>query len=139
MPINKCNFKNSRLELLFLIYELGRKIKAISKKGNHDQALQIIILKHLEVSDFDVSKLAEMISVNISSVSESIEKLVNQKLVEKIAGVDKRSVQVRLTELGRRNITQTEKIMESHCLKGFENLSEEEVDNLLNNLNKIVL
>ena len=85
----------------------------------------------------DVTQLSGLICANLSSVSESVEKLVKAGLIQKITGKDRRYFFIHLTKKGKETLNVIKLIMRQHCIKGFSKLSDEETVNLINTLNKI--
>jgi DNA-binding MarR family transcriptional regulator len=127
-----------RLELLFLLYQKGRKIKALSKSGNTDKALQTIILRSLVDREMDVTQIAKYVCTNLSSVSELVEKLAKEGMIEKTAADDKRYANVRITEVGKSALKMTQELMKEHCISVFSSLTDQEVNSTINVLNKIL-
>lgn len=134
------NENKTRLELLFKLYEIGRKIKFLSKKGNKDQALETLILRYLSHRDMDVTELSKVICANMSSVSESVEKLEQQKLiVKKCCTKDKRKMYAQITSKGKKVLSEIEEMMNGHCISFLIGLNDDEVGLLLKLLDKVSL
>jgi DNA-binding MarR family transcriptional regulator len=140
MPNNTKTIEDNRLQLLFLLYGIGRKIKSLSKNGNNDQALQTIILRSLVDKPIDVTELSKIICANMSSVSESIDKLEKSGLIEKFPCCDdKRKYYIKLTEKGTIALRDTQEVMRLHCVKSLNNLADKEIKSLLTMLKKVEL
>jgi len=129
---------NSRLELLFVLYDLGRRIKSHSKKGNHDYVLQTLILRTISARSIDVTELSSVVCANLSSVSEVVDKMCGEGLlIKQSSDSDKRKTALVLSKQGRDLLLSTQKLMMKHCVNIFNNLNEQDIENLLITLKKI--
>lgn len=128
---------NSRVQLLLLLYSIGRKIKAVSKIQNHDQALKLLALELLNKEPMDISSLANKLYTKLSSVSELVENLKDENLVCKGCGMDKRQQVISLTKKGEEYLRSTLVSMENHCVSVFSKLEDGEIKIMIQKLNKI--
>lgn len=133
---NLTNNQN-RVELLLELYSKGRKIRSLSKEGNHDQVLKIFILSRLNKRTMNISQLSEEIYSKLSTVSETIELLHKEGLIEKECCDDKREQTIKLTHKGTQYLNETLSEMQKHCTGIFSELDDKEINILLETIRKI--
>ena len=81
-----------------------------------------------------MSQIAEMLDVSMAAISKMTTFLVNQKLITRKAGTDKRTQVIKLTPKGKSTLVKIKKYVEQKLDTGIEGLSKEEKADLLQGL-----
>lgn len=81
-----------------------------------------------------MSQIAEMLDVSMAAISKMTTFLVNQKLITRKAGTDKRTQVIKLTPKGKSILAKIKKYVEQKLDTGIEGLSKEEKADLLQGL-----
>jgi len=119
---------NTRIDFLFTLYFIGRKIKGHYKVENKDVMLSAAILHLLQKKEYTLSEMAKILYSKLSSLSEKISEMENEGLVQKVCREgDEREQYIFLSEKGKKSIEKTLSSMKLHCLEFIKNLSDSEL------------
>lgn len=80
------------------------------------------------------TQIAETLDVSLAAISKMTTSLVNQKLITRKAGPDKRTQVIRLTAKGRLTLEKVKKYVEKKIDTGIEGLSPEDKRELMQGL-----
>lgn len=131
-------------ELKLLDIEIGKRLFSIAKLKELDQPpspLQGKILKFIvenDAKEIYQKNLEERFKVSKATISEVIQTMENNKLIERIATKkDARLKQIILTDIGKKRVSEMDK-----CFKTLNNelekgLTEEEIEQFLTIIRKI--
>jgi len=133
-----------RSDLIEKIAEIRKLTSTIYKKveiesGDVSFSSIIVLLKIFkEKKDVTMSTISELTGFSNALITFSIDELENRGIVERIRGLDRRNVFVRITPRGIDFANELlEKIQETFS-KIFGNMSEEDYRDLLNSLEKSI-
>ncbi len=117
-----------RIEFLFTLYFIGRKVKSHYKQENKDLMLTAAILHVLQNREYTLSELAKQLHSKLSSLSEKITSLQEEGLIQKTGKhEDEREQFLTLTDSGKKHIKKTLGIMKLHCIEFTKELTQEEL------------
>ena len=129
----------TRVEFLFNLYFIGRKVKGHYKKENKDLMLSAAILHLLQAREYTLSDLAKIMYSKLSSLSEKVTALESEGLIKKVTKEgDEREQFISLTPLGKRKVEKTLEIMKLHCMDFVGNITNEELKRINPILKKII-
>lgn len=130
--------KADYIELFLQIYLLAEKIKSLVKVKNVNRFHDLVVLTLLLHRSATVTKLAEMLSVKPSAMSEKVHRLLKTNLVEITESTDAREKKIRISKKGK---TYWQEIMSEicqHCAQNHpESLNKTEIHTVLEILQKI--
>lgn len=130
---------DTRVDFLFTLYFIGRKVKGHYKKENTDLMLSAAILHLLQKREYTLSDLAKIMYSKLSSLSEKITTLEGEGLIKKVSKEeDEREQYVSLTALGKKRVEKTLGIMKLHCMDFAGNVTNEELKHINPILKKII-
>lgn len=109
-----------------------RKFSTQSLAG-HLTLQQFRVLKLLS-EGHGMSQIAEMLDVSMPAISKMVTLLVNQKLITRKAGADKRTQVIKLSVKGKSTLIKVKTYVESKLDTGIEGLSKDEKAQLLQGL-----
>lgn len=131
--------KDLHLEALIRLYLLGKNIKSLVKRHNHDQINLAFVLWQLQKESLSISELAKLSGIKPSAMSEKIRSMKHEKLIQEIKTNDKRKKSFFLTTKGLKRWNELKNKISSkskqHCL----GLSLDDTQKLLSILGKINL
>lgn len=128
-----------RVDFLFTLYFIGRKVKGHYKKENTDLMLSAAILHLLQKKEQTLSQLAKTLYSKLSSLSEKITAMETEGFVRKLSkDGDEREQYISLTVVGKKKIEKTLEIMRLHCMEFTKSISNEELKHINPILNKII-
>jgi len=131
---------DSRVDFLFTLYFIGRKVKGHYKVENKDLMLSAAILHLLQKKEYTLSELAKIMYSKLSALSEKMTEMEHEGLIKKVSRTgDEREQYISLTPMGMKKIAKTLNVMRQHCLKFTGNLSQEELQTVNPLLKKLVL
>lgn len=127
-----------RIDFLFTLYFIGRKVKGHYKQENKDLMLTAAILHLLQGKEYTLSELAKLLHSKLSSLSEKISSLQEEGLIKK-AGKheDEREQYLTLTASGGKQIEKTLGIMKLHCVEFTKELTQDELKQITPLLKKL--
>ena len=129
-----------RVDFLFMLYFIGRKVKGHYKQENKDLMLTGAILHLLQKKEYTLSQLAKILYSKLSSLSEKITAMESEGLIKKSNKEgDEREQCISLTALGRKNIKKALHTMKLHCTEFTHEVSDDELKQINPILKKIVL
>lgn len=128
---------SENIDLIFILYRLGRHFKAVSKVHNHDHLLSLFILRSLENSGLTNTQLAKVTAIKPSAMSEQIEKLAKAGLIRRTKASDARKLQIKITDKGKQYLANLVEMVFEHSKHYLQNLSDDELMQLINLLKKI--
>lgn len=112
---------DKRVDLLFTLYFIGRKVKGHYKEENKDRMLSSAILHILQDKDHTLSELAKILYSKLSALSEKISGMEKEGLVKK------REQSISLTPLGKKRIEKMLDEMKLHCISFIPTIAEEDL------------
>jgi DNA-binding MarR family transcriptional regulator len=119
---------DTRLDFLFTLYFIGRKVKGHYKQENKDLMLSAAILHLLGKKELTLSELAKIMYSKLSSLSEKITEMEGEGLIKKTHNEgDDREQLLSLTSVGRKSIEKTLSIMKQHCMEFTNNLTQQDL------------
>lgn len=128
-----------RIDFLFTLYFIGRKVRGHYKQENKDIMLTAAILHLLQKKEYTLSGLAKIMYSKLSSLSEKISELEHQGFIKKAAKEgDEREQYISLTVGGKKRIEKTLSVMKQYCLEFTNNLTQGELQTLNPLLKKMV-
>jgi DNA-binding MarR family transcriptional regulator len=131
--------EDTRIEFIFTLYYIGRKIKGHYKKANKDVMLSAGILHLLQKKEYTLSQLAKLLYSKLSSLSEKISAMEAEGLVKKLNKEgDEREQCISLTPAGKSKVAKMLEIMKLHCAEFTAAISNEELVHVNPILKKIV-
>lgn len=131
---------DSRVDFLFTLYFVGRRIKGHYKEANKDLMLTAAILHLLQKREYTLSQLAKIMYSKLSSLSEKITMMEADGLIKKISKEgDEREHCISLTPLGKKKIEKMLDVMKLHCMEFTKGVSDEELRQVNPILKKISL
>jgi len=129
----------TRVDFLFTLYFIGRKVKGHYKKENKDLMLSAAILHLLQKREYTLSQLAKILYSKLSSLSEKITAMETEGLIKKINKEDdEREQYILLTTMGRKKVERTLEIMKLHCMEFTKSVSNDELRHINPILKKII-
>lgn len=130
---------DTRIDFLFTLYFIGRKVKGHYKQENKDLMLSAAVLHLLQKREYTLSELAKILYSKLSSLSEKMTGMENEGLIKKVNREgDEREQSISLTTLGKKNIEKTLNVMKQHCLEFTNNVSDAELQTINPLLKKMV-
>lgn len=130
---------DTRVDFLFTLYFIGRKVKGHYKEANRDLMLSAAILHLLQKQEYTLSQLAKIMYSKLSSLSEKITAMESEGLVKKISKEgDEREQCISLTTTGKKKIEKILSVMRHHCMEFTDNISDEDLNQINPILKKIV-
>ncbi len=88
------------------------------------------------------TQMAEILDVSVAAISKMVTTLIDQKLITRKSGPDKRTHIIKLTAKGQSTLVKVKKFVEKKLDTGVEGLSRQEIDQLtlgLDVLDKLML
>jgi len=129
-----------RVEFLYTLYFIGRKVKGHYRKKNADIMLTATILHILGKEEQTLSKLSEKVYSKISSLSEKVSEMETDGLVKKMhTGDDERETTILITEKGKKYSAMIFEKMRTHCLEFTKHMSEKDVVDATNLMQKLLI
>ena len=130
---------DTRIDFLFTLYFIGRKVKGHYKRENKDLMLSAAVLHLLQKREYTLSELAKIVYSKLSSLSEKITGMEHEGLIKKNNKEgDEREQSISLTASGKKNIEKTLSVMKQHCLEFTNNVSDAELQTINPLLKKMV-
>lgn len=131
--------EDKRIEILFSLYFIGRKIKSHYKKQNEDVILDAAILMLLRKEGLTISDIAGKLYSKLSSISEKVQRMEREGFVKRQeALIDKREISVHLTSKGKRKLNIIWDTMKEHCVAFITNINDNEIQTLHSLLQTLV-
>ena len=128
-----------RVDFLFTLYFIGRKVRGHYKQENKDLMLTVAILHLLQKKEYTLSELAKIMYSKLSSLSEKISELEQEGFIKKISKEgDEREQYLSLTTEGKKRIEKTLSVMRQYCLEFTNNLTQGELQTVTPLLKKMV-
>ncbi|PIV08389.1 hypothetical protein COW57_02985 [Candidatus Roizmanbacteria bacterium CG17_big_fil_post_rev_8_21_14_2_50_39_7] len=128
-----------RVDFLFTLYFIGRKVRGHYKQENKDLMLTAAILHLLQKKEYTLSELAKIMYSKLSSLSEKISELEQEGFIKKISKEgDEREQYLSLTTEGKKRIEKTLSVMRQYCLEFTNNLTQGELQTVTPLLKKMV-
>ena len=128
-----------RVDFLFTLYFIGRKVRGHYKQENKDLMLTVAILHLLQKKEYTLSELAKIMYSKLSSLSEKISELEQEGFIKKISKEgDEREQSLSLTTEGKKRIEKTLSVMRQYCLEFTNNLTQGELQTVTPLLKKMV-
>lgn len=130
---------DTRVDFLFMLYFIGRKVKGHYKEENKDLMLSAAILHLLQKREYTLSSLAKILYSKLSSLSEKITAMESEGLVKKVSKEgDEREQYISLTAAGKKKVEKTLEIMRAHCLEFTTGVSDIELKQVNPVLKKMI-
>ncbi|MCX6732315.1 MAG: winged helix DNA-binding protein [Candidatus Roizmanbacteria bacterium] len=130
---------DTRVDFLFTLYFIGRKVKGHYKEANKDLMLSAAILHLLQKQEYTLSQLAKILYSKLSSLSEKITAMEVDGLVKKISKEgDEREQCISLTTMGKKKVEKILAVMKQHCMEFTDNISNEDLNKINPILKKMV-
>ncbi|MFZ2206564.1 MAG: MarR family winged helix-turn-helix transcriptional regulator [Microgenomates group bacterium] len=130
---------DTRVDFLFTLYFIGRKVKGHYKEENKDLMLSAAILHLLQKKEYTLSNLAKILYSKLSSLSERITAMESEGLVKKVSKEgDEREQCISLTAAGKKKVEKTLEIMRAHCLEFTTGVSDAELQQVNPVLKKMI-
>lgn len=100
---------------------------------------QVMVLRAIEsLGDVTVRKVSQEVSLSQATVTTILNRLEERGLIERVRSVlDKRIVNARLTEQGRKTLTETPPLLHEKFIERFESLEDWEKTQLLSALQRV--
>jgi len=128
-----------RIDFLFTLYFIGRKVRGHYKQENKDLMLTAAILHLLQKKEYTLSELAKIMYSKLSSLSEKISELEQEGFIKRISKEgDEREQYLSLTTEGKKRIEKTLSVMRQYCLEFTNNLTQGELQTVTPLLKKMV-
>jgi len=128
-----------RVDFLFTLYFIGRKVRGHYKQENKDLMLTAAILHLLQKKEYTLSELAKIMYSKLSSLSEKISELEQEGFIKRISKEgDEREQYLSLTTEGKKRIEKTLSVMRQYCLEFTNNLTQGELQTVTPLLKKMV-
>jgi len=129
-----------RIEFLFTLYFIGRKVRAYYKNKNADIMLTATILHILGQEACTLSKLSEKVYSKMSSLSEKITLMVAEGLVEKkTTEADERETIITITSKGKKYSEMIFAKMKVHCMEFTKHMSDKDVSQATDLMQKLLI
>lgn len=130
-------------ELLVSLRKVTRAIDLYSKKLSKETGLtspQLLVLRAIDEHDGAmVKEIAETITLSSATIVSILDRLEKRELVtRKRSEVDKRKVEIGLTEQGREIIKDSPTLLQEHFIQRFEAMKEWEQSQMLSTMQRIV-
>jgi DNA-binding MarR family transcriptional regulator len=121
-----------------LLESIPKSIRIIRKfatesMGGHLTLQQFRVLKLIS-EGHGMSQIAEMLDVSMAAISKMSTFLLNQKLITRKTGSDKRTQVIKLTPKGKSTLAKIKKYVEQKLDTGIEGLSKDENAQLMQGL-----
>lgn len=130
---------DTRVDFLFMLYFIGRKVKGHYKEENKDLMLSAAILHLLQKREYTLSHLAKILYSKLSSLSEKITAMESEGLVKKVSKAeDEREQYISLTAAGKKKVEKTLEIMKMHCAEFTSGVSDTELKQVNPVLKKMI-
>lgn len=130
---------DTRVDFLFNLYFIGRKVRGHYKQENKDLMLSAAILHLLQKQEYTLSHLAKIMYSKLSSLSEKISAMEGEGLVKKgTREGDEREQYISLTGMGKKKVEKTLEIMKLHCMEFTHGVSNQELKQINPILKKMV-
>jgi len=130
---------DTRVDFLFTLYFIGRKVKGHYKEENKDLMLSAAILHLLQKKEYTLSSLAKILYSKLSSLSEKITAMESEGLVKKVIKEgDEREQFISLTSAGKKKVEKTLEIMKTHCTEFTSGISDVELKQVNPVLKKMI-
>jgi len=130
---------DTRVDFLFTLYFIGRKVKGHYKEENKDLMLSAAILHLLQKKEYTLSSLAKILYSKLSSLSEKITAMESEGLVKKVIKEgDEREQFISLTTAGKKKVEKTLEIMKMHCTEFTSGISDVELKQINPVLKKMI-
>ena len=112
-------------------------IRKISSNNNITPS-QLLCILSIPFSGISQVELAHILSLDVSTLSRNLDKLINKQLInKKTALMDKRSYIIYLTDIGKKLYNQSISELECHFSSIYENLHIEDIESLLTGIQSI--
>lgn len=129
-----------RIEFLFTLYYIGRKVRGHYKDKNADIMLTATILHILGQEPCSLSKLSEKVYSKMSSLSEKITLLVAEGLVEKKGTeTDERETIISITPKGKKYSQMIFEKMKIHCKEFTKHMTDKDVTQATDLMQKLLI
>jgi len=130
---------DTRVDFLFTLYYIGRKVKGHYKKANKDIMLSAAILHLLQKRGYTLSQLAKILYSKLSSLSERITAMEEEGLIKKINKEgDEREQCISLTTLGKKKVEKTLSLMRLHCMEFTKGVTNDDLQKINPILKKMI-
>jgi DNA-binding MarR family transcriptional regulator len=130
---------DTRVDFLFTLYFIGRKVKGHYKEENKDLMLSATILHLLQKREYTLSHLAKILYSKLSSLSEKITAMESEGLVKKVSKAeDEREQYISLTAAGKKKVEKTLEMMKTHCAEFMNGVSDAELKQVNPVLKKMI-
>ncbi len=121
-----------------LLESIPKSIRIIRKfaaesMGGHLTLQQFRVLKLIS-EGHGMSQIAEILDVSMAAISKMSTFLLNQKLITRKTGSDKRTQVIKLTPKGKSTLVKIKKYVEQKLDTGIEGLSKDEKAQLMQGL-----
>lgn len=131
---------DARVDFLFTLYFIGRRIKGEHKKHNEDVMLHMTILHLLLKEEHTLSELSKKVYSKLSALSEKISHLESEGLVKRHhKKEDEREIALCLTPKGVVQAKAGIDRMKLYCTSFTESLSESETKTVTQLLQKLLI
>jgi DNA-binding MarR family transcriptional regulator len=129
---------DTRIDFLFTLYFIGRRVKGHYKEANKDLMLSAAILHLLQKQEYTLSQLAKILYSKLSSLSEKITAMETDGLIKKVSKEgDEREHCISLTPVGRKKVEKMLEVMKLHCTELTKGVTSEELKQINPILKKI--
>lgn len=130
---------DSRVDFLFTLYFIGRKVKGHYKQANKDHMLTAAILHLLQKQSYTLSELSKILYSKLSSLSEKISELEHEELIVKSNKEgDDREQCISLSGKGKKQVEKTLGVMKLHCMEFTKGVTNEELKHINPLLKKMI-
>ncbi|MFH0772928.1 MAG: MarR family winged helix-turn-helix transcriptional regulator [bacterium] len=131
---------DTRIEFLYALYFIGRKIKSHYKKKNTDVMLTAAILHSLSKQECTLSKLSEKVYSKVSSLSEKITVMQENGLLRKSnTEDDERETILSITSKGEKYSAIMLEKMKVHCMEFTKRMSNKNVVEAMTLMQKLLV
>lgn len=129
-----------RVDFLFTLFFIGRRIKGEHKKHNEDVMLHMTILHLLYKKECTLSELSKKVYSKLSSLSEKISHMESDGLIKRQQKTDDgREVELRLTPKGVSAARDAEIKMKRYCTALTHSLTDAETKIVTQLLQKLLV
>tara|TARA_B100001123_G_C15198535_1_gene982358 strand:- start:299 stop:721 length:423 start_codon:yes stop_codon:yes gene_type:complete len=112
-------------------------IRKVSNNNNITPS-QLLCILSIPFSGISQVELAHILSLDVSTLSRNLDKLINKQLInKKTALMDKRSYIIYLTDIGKKLYNQSISELECHFSSIYENLHIKDIESLLAGIQSI--
>lgn len=130
---------DARVDFLFTLYFIGRRIKGEHKKHNEDVMLHMTILHLLSKREWTLSELSKKVYSKLSALSEKISHMESEGLVKRHhKKEDEREIALCLTPKGVSHAKEGIEKMKMYCTAFTESLTEQETQTVTKLLQKLI-